>query len=537
MRKGVLFLLFLIGILFVSIIYAAVSDSDQDGVPDANDRCPDSDTTVVDQFGCSCSQKDCPNDNNPCTDDCSIIDGLPTCGAFNNNNNQCPGGYCSNGKCETQFIKEQVKCVFEDSTDTQECYNSKGDKCTDVETCVVDIKGKKGEKITWKSSCGGYAYTIIDGQNEHAIFYCGAHSGEEIKEQVKCVFQGSRNTETCYSAKGNCLGLGFCEVGVKGKKGEEVIWKSSCGKYASTIIDGNDEKVVFECSSDYVEDIKEQVKCVFEGSTSTQECYSEKESCKGIETCVVDVKGKKGEKITWKSSCGGYAYTIIDGQNEHAIFDCKSISGNPPLPPFDLRVSTATDFEGKLIAKLEWENVNGEAFYIYKNKNDGDFIFLAKTKDKFYKDTEGLSKDVKYGYYVTALNGYGESKPSNTVHVYPIKLKSCAEQGGDACAGAEVCPENSIKASDTERCCSAQCRTRSQQSCSQCGKGLFNLCDRTECNSIAELCYFIPSRKCNRCAGASCESYTNQQTCSENHCNFANCAWKENNCITANSTI
>jgi len=47
--------------MFVSLlIVLAVTDSDQDGIPDSGDNCADSGTTVVDQFGCSCTQKTCP---------------------------------------------------------------------------------------------------------------------------------------------------------------------------------------------------------------------------------------------------------------------------------------------------------------------------------------------------------------------------------------------------------------------------------------------------------------------------------------------
>ena len=74
--------------------------------------------------------------------------------------------------------------------------------------------------------------------------------------------------------------------------------------------------------------VKEQVKCVFKDSTATQVCSSNKGSCKGVGSCVVTVRGKKGEQVTWKSSCGGYAYTTMDGQNDVAEFKCSSV-----IPP------------------------------------------------------------------------------------------------------------------------------------------------------------------------------------------------------------
>jgi len=35
------------------------------------------------------------------------------------------------------------------------------------------------------------------------------------------------------------------------------------------------------------------------------------------------VSGKAGQGIQWKSTCGGYAHTIIDGKDEDAEFTCK----------------------------------------------------------------------------------------------------------------------------------------------------------------------------------------------------------------------
>ena len=72
--------------------------------------------------------------------------------------------------------------------------------------------------------------------------------------------------------------------------------------------------------------IKEQVKCVFANSDSTQKCYTDdgKFGCSGAGTCVADVYGEKGAKQTWKSSCGGYAYTVIDENNDYAEFKCVS---------------------------------------------------------------------------------------------------------------------------------------------------------------------------------------------------------------------
>lgn len=89
--------------------------------------------------------------------------------------NSCiPSGWKAVSACPaTQYLKEQVNCIFKNSKLTQECYSSDGKfRCSGVETCTADASGETGYGITWKSSCGGYAYTKIDGLNENAEFDC-----------------------------------------------------------------------------------------------------------------------------------------------------------------------------------------------------------------------------------------------------------------------------------------------------------------------------------------------------------------------------
>jgi len=73
---------------------------------------------------------------------------------------------------------------------------------------------------------------------------------------------------------------------------------------------------------------RETVKCVFHGSTSQQSCYLASENddlgCSGTETCSVEIFGEKGDKKIWKSTCEGYAYTTMDGDNEYAEFNCDN---------------------------------------------------------------------------------------------------------------------------------------------------------------------------------------------------------------------
>ena len=80
--------------------------------------------------------------------------------------------------------------------------------------------------------------------------------------------------------------------------------------------------------------VTEQVTCVFNGNgAATQSCKTADANafgCSGVSSCDASVKGYSGSQITWKSTCGGYAYTTIDGFNEKAVFEC---SGSGPTQP------------------------------------------------------------------------------------------------------------------------------------------------------------------------------------------------------------
>lgn len=122
------YIILVVFLLFVLLkITFAVPDSDRDGVPDANDRCPGTAALIVDAVGCSCAQKTsctnswcCPALNNPCRKDCDdstyeAICGKPvdyaSCGSARScPEDKCEGelfvdypesrhDYCLNGEC------------------------------------------------------------------------------------------------------------------------------------------------------------------------------------------------------------------------------------------------------------------------------------------------------------------------------------------------------------------------------------------------------------------------------------------------------
>ncbi|OIO53250.1 hypothetical protein AUJ46_05230 [Candidatus Peregrinibacteria bacterium CG1_02_54_53] len=98
----------------------------------------------------------------------------------------CPTNKCIDGRCVSSTtppsVSEQVKCVFNGTTTEQRCYTANASDnplsfgCSGIGACIADVKGSKNTSLTWKSSCGGYAYTTLDGNSEYANFSCGASS-------------------------------------------------------------------------------------------------------------------------------------------------------------------------------------------------------------------------------------------------------------------------------------------------------------------------------------------------------------------------
>jgi hypothetical protein len=112
------------------------------------------------------------------------------------------------------------------------------------------------------------------------------------------------------------------------------------------------------------EEVREEVICNFKGSEAGDECYLAGSSlyestqgrtwCKGTESqpCKVEVSAEEGDKLTWKSSCGGYKYTIQDGTDESIVFDCSQgeTSTNESLP------------ENNAFRNAYWQCYNGKEF-------------------------------------------------------------------------------------------------------------------------------------------------------------------------------
>ena len=162
----------LIMIVILSSLAYAIADADQDGVPDSEDQCAGSDTTVVDILGCSCSQKTngcaenwcCLDDGNTCTDSCGQIGGKAYCNLWNYN--LCPNDQITqnqntaaanciaynqntndiNGICCTGFLlKEDLNSTETKMTCCNPSQCSKNKECVNANTLVGQKKCVNGE--------------------------------------------------------------------------------------------------------------------------------------------------------------------------------------------------------------------------------------------------------------------------------------------------------------------------------------------------------------------------------------------------------
>ena len=234
MKKDFLILGYLILGLFVMIVFVGIGVYAEE----ISDISQENSTTSQEATSQEVTISSVAQEPLVCTQDCSDFvcgsDGKTYCNACIAKN---AGVSYKEGQCaiEIPLVKEQVTCVFDSTNLIQECYardykGSGGVSCSGKGSCVIDVVGTKGQSINWKSSCGGYAYTLTDGDNDYAEFSCVSESIEPpvvVKEQVKCVFANSDEMQKCYTDNGQfgCSGTGTCVADVSGEKGTKQIWK------------------------------------------------------------------------------------------------------------------------------------------------------------------------------------------------------------------------------------------------------------------------------------------------------------------------
>ncbi|MDD5193211.1 MAG: hypothetical protein PHF67_01355 [Candidatus Nanoarchaeia archaeon] len=206
----------------------------------------------------------------------------------------CPNGCGDKDAClKGEQISEKITCKFENTEQEQKCYlagqfgpEDEGTKfcIANAESgfsCSVTYSAPKGEKTTWKSSCGGYMYTTQDGTDE-MIYWTGCKSGESDIGEV--------------NNKGFRYAYWQCYDGYENKAGDGV----SC--YPS---ENFAAKAKEDCQNHCYSDGS---KCGVNSFAVNVECYSDEISSNEIfsETGVVIKPSEQvltSESIICKDSC------------------------------------------------------------------------------------------------------------------------------------------------------------------------------------------------------------------------------------------
>jgi hypothetical protein len=116
--------------------------------------------------------------------------------------------------------------------------------------------------------------------------------------------------------------------------------------------------------------------------------------------------------------------------------------GPPPPAPEDLS-AVYHDGGGEPYVGLGWKPVAAEAgstFSVYRSATtpvplDGDHRIVTGLSSGSYADFSGQLGDY---YVVTAVNGYGESGPSNTAQAQKVGITGGEEAGSTVAGGTEV---------------------------------------------------------------------------------------------------
>lgn len=185
----------------------------------------------------------------------------PNQGTMSTNIYKCPNG-CKDGACiKGEKQKEEVKCIFKNTKTEQKCYRSEYDwmYCSSYQgSCIVtNLEGYDGEKITWKSSCGGYAYTILDSNNEQIEFDCSGATGNFCQSTL-C--EDGSQTQCYVDGKGYCVCSSCPVIIIKPVCGNGVCESGEgdfCNIQATACEAGRECKAYATCKTVCPEDCKE----------------------------------------------------------------------------------------------------------------------------------------------------------------------------------------------------------------------------------------------------------------------------------------
>lgn len=259
-----------------------------------------------------------------------------------------------------------------------------------------------------------------------------------------------------------------------------------------------------KCVSSDVPQVKESIKCVFNNNAKNteQKCYTADEgqsrfSCSGAFSCVADVYGKKGEKLDWKSSCGNHAYTVIDGQDEYANFDCGQTS------PF-ITVTSPNGGETYKVGDsitVNWKTVNVSSlqkFDVIRLRaypNGQEYNLVSNTLNDG-QEAITLPSSVPVGSYTLEIKSYIDNVLLFDASDSYFKIVSVASQCTSDADCPTVCPT----------CVSSWSIT--------CGQCITSKCVEGKCIGLSTVC--IPKWTCNW--GPCINGYQSQVAVDSNNC-------------------
>ncbi len=272
---------------------------------------------------------------------------------------------------------------------------------TSTDYCVTE--GEKVGRLV-EYSCSG---NLVASES----FDCSCQNGAcvngtaEATEKVTCKFVNSNDEQKCYTTLGSitnadryntnnfnlgtfsCSGKGSCTVEISGNKerNEKVTWKSSCGGYAYTTLDGNDESISFDCNPQIVPPISEVEIPNKYYNLAYWQCYNgeeqKEEGCKSLETW---------EKIA-KSFCDGKCYDKTEkcGLDSFSILESSQCSTTEVTSEVNTTQVTTTEenftFEDKILICKDSCPLEGKC-YSFGYRKSGEFCsdtgsFIKQTKD------------------------------------------------------------------------------------------------------------------------------------------------------------
>ncbi len=357
----------------------------------------------------------CEEDGITLREESCVLDPGPTEGTILNSIYKCPNG-CSDGACiKGEKQKEEVKCIFKNTKTEQKCYRAEYNwmYCSGIGTCIVtNLEGYDREKITWKSSCGGYAYTLLDGNNEYAEFECSGMVNN-FCQSTQC---SDGSWTKCYvDGSGYCVCSTCPTIIVKPVCGNNVC-EAGEGTFCITDISpceaGKECKAKTECKIICPEDCKAQIEGInanlnekFKLQISQTAKITDYKSIKIIFRDLLTSKCEGATTNTKEVKAALTGYAVADESVLVEIIKCPDVGPMAQLEIINpeeggnkiltLKLNEAKNIYDVSVSFLEYDwasktglfNVNGQVVSCPENcKCDSEgYVLECKTKEECEK--------------------------------------------------------------------------------------------------------------------------------------------------------